>query len=778
MSMTLLEQVKSSVTSQFAGYAAKLLGETPANIEKAVSLALPAILSGTASASHVASGQTGQSVVSRIVSDPVNDGTLLHRLPALYQGTMTAAPIYRLGAQLLQAIFGSKLGKVTQTIAALSGIKPASAALLVNTLAPHVLSILGKRHRMSGEATATGLAHLFDAEHTALAAAVPAALSQLIGTPVAANATAGSSTSKSTTAKSGSAAKLAAPVVAMPVVASQSVQSDARPTVTKQSYKWSSWLPVLAMYGLGAGGLALLLTSQADAPSPNPVTGVKSAQVSALAPAPALTKTAEVAKPAPPAPSVAPAVMPPAKTAEVTKPATPAPAPITAAPPKVAEVTKPTAPASAPAATTAPPKTVEVAKPVAPASPPPAAKTVEAAKTPVTAPAVPATPAPVPPKGTTSFFGTTPMLAEAAAKMNPDYKPATATPTAPAATNAASQQTAAAAPNPAAPSPAPATNTPAPVSPKGVTSFFGVTPPVAETAAKINPDYTPVTQPPPVAQAAPAAPATAPAPAPVPAGETVAKAAKAPDTKSAVTPPMAPTLPGVTSYFGTAPAPAEQAAIANSDYRPAPAPVKEPSLAQAALAAVTNFIAPTPPRPSGVTSYFGSTPTNQEAAARPNPDYKPSTTTPTVETSSTATISPTAAAPAAVPAKSANTEIAACRTSVANAVNKRRIVFQSARADLKNTSIATLDRLAAAFKTCPTARLKVEGHTDSTGQGGMNQNLSQARAQTVAAYLATKGIDSARMIPVGMGSARPVAPNTTALNKARNRRIEFTVENP
>lgn len=772
MSMTLLEQMKSSVTSQFIGYAAKLLGETPANIEKAVGLALPAILSGTASASHVASSQAGQSVVSRLVADPVNDGTLLHRLPALYQGTMTAAPIYRLGAQLLQAIFGSKLGKVTQTIAALSGIKPASSALLVNTLAPHVLAILGKRHRMSGESTASGLAHLFDAEHASLAASVPAALSQLIGTPVAAHATAG--------AGPASAAKSAKPALAVttPVKASAMKEASSvaaqtaaakvvehRPTVTQQSYKWSSWLPVLAMYGLGAGGLALILTSQTDTQSPNPVTGVKSAQVSPSVPAPAASpsvtapaKTSEAAKTAEAAKTSAPA-----KTSEaVTKPATPTPAPATTTPPKTAEVGKPevskpavTVPAPPVAAT--PPKTVEVTKPA------------------VTAPVAPVPLAPAPPPGTTSFFGTTPPLPEVAAKMNPDYKPA-----AEPAANSPAKQVAAASPTPAAPATAPAPAAPItlPVSPKGVTSFFGVTPPVAESAAQLNPDYKP-SIPAPVAEAS-----SQPAPVAQPTTEPAAKAAKAPDAKpttpvpsQSVSLPSVTSLPGVTSYFGTASAPAEQAAIPNPDYRPAPEPIKEPSFAQAALAAVTNLITPAPPRPSGVTSYYGSTPANQEAAARPNPDYKPSATPPPSGTKSTAAVNQ-ATPPSAAPAIAPTASVAACRTSVANAVKKGRIIFQSARADLKTTSIATLDRLATAFKACPDARLKVEGHTDSTGLPETNQKLSLARAQTVASYLAQKGIDSARVLPVGMGSARPVAPNTTTLNKARNRRIEFTVENP
>ena len=173
-----------------------------------------------------------------------------------------------------------------------------------------------------------------------------------------------------------------------------------------------------------------------------------------------------------------------------------------------------------------------------------------------------------------------------------------------------------------------------------------------------------------------------------------------------------------------------------------------------------------------MTSYYGSTPPNQEATARPNPDYKPAnTTTPAPDKQGTLAV-----ATPAMPITAASPDMAACKTSVATAVKKGRIVFQSARAELKSTSIATLDRLIVALKACPNARLKIEGHTDSTGLPEMNQKLSQARAQTVADYLAAKGVDAAKVSPVGLGATRPVAPNTTALNKARNRRIEFGVE--
>ncbi|MEQ1696911.1 MAG: OmpA family protein, partial [Hyphomicrobiaceae bacterium] len=456
------------------------------------------------------------------------------------------------------------------------------------------------------------------------------------------------------------------------------------------------------------------------------------------------------------------------------------------APAKTAEIAKPAAPAATPAAS-APAKTAEVAKSV-PAAPvvPPAVKTADAAKSPNAA-----EPAAAPPKGVTSYFGTTPPPPEAAAKMNPAYKPDPV----PAPTKVT-----AASPVPApAPAAAAAPSLPVPVSPKGVTSFFGVTPPAVEPAAKMNPDYKPATAAP-IADAAPAAAqttATLPEVAKLPEVKSAAPVAvpakpiDAAPVKSVAVPatPIAPIQPGVTSYFGTTPAPAEKTAIPNPEYRPAPAPVKEPSLAQAALNAVTALITPTPPRPAGVTNYYGSAPANVEAPARPNPDYKPtaaSTAASTAPATTTAATPPaakssattaTAATTPAAPANALVPDAATCATKVANAVKKGRIIFQSSRAELKGTSIATLDRLATAFKACPNAKLKVEGHTDSTGQPDANKKLSQARAQTVADYLATKGIDKARVAPVGVGSVRPVAPNTTALNKARNRRIEFAVEN-
>ena len=74
------------------------------------------------------------------------------------------------------------------------------------------------------------------------------------------------------------------------------------------------------------------------------------------------------------------------------------------------------------------------------------------------------------------------------------------------------------------------------------------------------------------------------------------------------------------------------------------------------------------------------------------------------------------------------------------------------------------------------SKLRVEGHTDNSGNQVNNVKLSQERAEAVVKYLTGKGIDAGRMVAVGYGSTRPVSPNDTAANKALNRRTEFHVQ--
>ncbi|MGQ0671430.1 MAG: OmpA family protein [Hyphomicrobium sp.] len=116
-----------------------------------------------------------------------------------------------------------------------------------------------------------------------------------------------------------------------------------------------------------------------------------------------------------------------------------------------------------------------------------------------------------------------------------------------------------------------------------------------------------------------------------------------------------------------------------------------------------------------------------------------------------------------------------CQVLLSAAVKKGNILFKFASADLDSKSTPTLNELAKIAAACPKARIEIEGHTDTTGDESSNKELSQKRAQAIVTYLANAGIDTARMTAAGYGESRPVAPNTTPENMAKNRRIEFSV---
>lgn len=69
--------------------------------------------------------------------------------------------------------------------------------------------------------------------------------------------------------------------------------------------------------------------------------------------------------------------------------------------------------------------------------------------------------------------------------------------------------------------------------------------------------------------------------------------------------------------------------------------------------------------------------------------------------------------------------------------------------------------------------LRVEAHTDNTGNPDNNQWLSQKRAAAVCQRLVALGVDCMRLLPVGFGGTRPLADNSTAEGKTQNGRIGF-----
>ena len=101
------------------------------------------------------------------------------------------------------------------------------------------------------------------------------------------------------------------------------------------------------------------------------------------------------------------------------------------------------------------------------------------------------------------------------------------------------------------------------------------------------------------------------------------------------------------------------------------------------------------------------------------------------------------------------------------------ILFDINKATLQQDSNKQLQDVLTLLLAYPELRLEVQGHTDSDGSADHNLQLSDRRAESVLQYLTLFGIDPARLVSKGYGETMPVAPNDTAENKAKNRRVEL-----
>ena len=87
----------------------------------------------------------------------------------------------------------------------------------------------------------------------------------------------------------------------------------------------------------------------------------------------------------------------------------------------------------------------------------------------------------------------------------------------------------------------------------------------------------------------------------------------------------------------------------------------------------------------------------------------------------------------------------------------------------------TLDQVADTLRQYDQTYIDVYGHTDSTGSDAYNQTLSEQRAGSVASYLETRGVQSARIGTRGYGETQPIASNDTDAGRAANRRVEIKI---
>ena len=131
-------------------------------------------------------------------------------------------------------------------------------------------------------------------------------------------------------------------------------------------------------------------------------------------------------------------------------------------------------------------------------------------------------------------------------------------------------------------------------------------------------------------------------------------------------------------------------------------------------------------------------------------------------------VTPPPAAPAAAPA--AKPAVVAQKVTFA-----ADAFFDFNKAILKPEAKAKLDDLTGKLKGITLEVIIAVGHTDAIGGDPYNQKLSVKRAESVKAYLVTKGIEPNRIYTEGKGKKQPVADNKTAEGRAKNRRVEIEV---
>lgn len=113
-------------------------------------------------------------------------------------------------------------------------------------------------------------------------------------------------------------------------------------------------------------------------------------------------------------------------------------------------------------------------------------------------------------------------------------------------------------------------------------------------------------------------------------------------------------------------------------------------------------------------------------------------------------------------------------TDDARVVKLNNVNFETGSATLTANSKYELNNLVDILNKYP-IRIEVAGHTDNVGEPAMNQQLSEARAQSVYKFIVDKGIAPDRLVAVGYGEKRPVASNDTEEGRQQNRRTEFKI---
>ncbi len=100
------------------------------------------------------------------------------------------------------------------------------------------------------------------------------------------------------------------------------------------------------------------------------------------------------------------------------------------------------------------------------------------------------------------------------------------------------------------------------------------------------------------------------------------------------------------------------------------------------------------------------------------------------------------------------------------------------KANLASSAAAKLEPLAALLASNPDYQILIEAYSDNKGDEVSLQQLTQERARVLSDRFQSAGVDPSRIQANGMGASNPLAPNTTSVGRARNRRVEITFTSP
>ena len=117
--------------------------------------------------------------------------------------------------------------------------------------------------------------------------------------------------------------------------------------------------------------------------------------------------------------------------------------------------------------------------------------------------------------------------------------------------------------------------------------------------------------------------------------------------------------------------------------------------------------------------------------------------------------------------------VAECQSAIRRLLEPDPIQFRTGSAEIDAGSVPLLTRILSILEGCPEATIQLGGYTDNVGSAASNLRLSQARAESVRAYLTERGVAPERLTAIGFGDAKPVATNDTEAGRRKNRRIEF-----